>query len=149
VIILQLDGGKLFIDATVFGKGTLSVGTVHTADFVIHFLTFVDLAAVLISGYWHAVRLIFRRFTESIQFLSIRYSSILLRLYYYFCPSLPLLFYALFFDPFKEYPTGTSSFLLAVIAIFIDIIVMAFLYECISRIFHPELVPSPSRKKIK
>lgn len=141
VVILQFNGGWMFIEATKLGTGTLTVGTVHTADALIHFFTFVDLALLLISGYLEAVRYCVSEYVRSDHFAALPSAALLFRIYYYCCPAAPMLLYAIFFDPFEEYPTGQSPVLLSAIGIVLDIGVMALLYEAVVRHFTPALLP--------
>lgn len=141
VVVLQFNGGWMLISATNLGEGTLTVGSVHTADALIHFFTFMDLALLLISGYLQAVRYCVSEYMRSSHFASLPAASVLFRIYYYCCPAAPMLLYTIFYDPFEEYPTGKSPILLSVIGILLDVVVMALLYEAVVRHFVPSLLP--------
>lgn len=102
IIVLQLDDGKPFLDASTLAGGALTLGSVHTFDHIIHTLTALDLFVVLTSGYVYEARIKISVFYKS---LAKRQERAIFNLYYFLVPLLPFAFYACFFNPFTEYST--------------------------------------------
>lgn len=114
IAILQLDSGDLFISATNVDGGSVSVGTAHTFDYIVHTGPVVDLLVLLASGYFVDVRAIA---ANALAVLNKNGEGILFRLYHFIAPALPLSLYCIFFNPFKQYPTDASPFVVTVIAV--------------------------------
>ena len=131
VVVLQLDQGQLFFESTIQGGGQLDVGSVHTGDTLIHFFTVVDMFIVLLSGYFTMARLSLYMFRK-LHGVN-RIQRIAFRCYYYLSPIVPMLLYALFFNPFEEYPTGKSDTFIMCLALVLDLLTMAWLYEVMTR----------------
>lgn len=131
IIILQIGNGWLFVNASTLGTGNVSIGTVHTADAIVHFITVLDLFVVIASGYQTDARWSILLYTNSRQYGG---KNIALRIYYYIAPAVPLLVYTLFFNPFIEYEiTSYSPFFLICSAVVIEVFIMTWLYEIMTR----------------
>lgn len=131
IVILQANYGWLFVDASNLGTGTVSIGTVHTADAIVHYITAIEFFFILVSGYQNDVRISIFYYLNSSEYGS---KYIAFRIYYYIAPMVPLLFYTLFFDPFVEYEiTSCSPLLLIGIAAFIELLIMIWLFEVMTR----------------
>jgi hypothetical protein len=118
IAILQLDSGDLFIAATNIDGGSVSVGTAHTFDYIVHTGPVVDLLVLLASGYFVDIRAIA---AYALAVLNQHGEGFLFRLYHWIAPALPLSLYCIFFNPFQQYPTDASPFVVAVIAVAIYI----------------------------
>lgn len=106
-IVLQLDQGWLFLSATTIAGGTLSVGTVHTFDLLIHAGPVVDLLIILAFDYYIDANQCIRSFAKSIE----HYRHWKILLYYWVSPFLPILLYSCFFNPFVQYPTDGKPYI--------------------------------------
>jgi hypothetical protein len=51
VVILQSNGGALLLRSSTLNGGTHSLGTIHSAHFIVHFLTTIDLLLVLLFNW--------------------------------------------------------------------------------------------------
>jgi len=130
IIITQLDGGWMFLSSSILAGGSVTLGTVHTVDAIVHFFTVIDLLIVLMSGYFEDARwsmFLYRHFKSE------TYDEFAFRIYYIAIPLVPMLIYTLFFNAFKEYPTDTSPIILIAVAIALLIIFMTWLYEAMTR----------------
>ncbi len=114
IVILQLDSGDLFIAATNVDGGSVSVGTAHTFDYIVHTGPVVDLLVLLASGYFVDIRAIA---ADALRVLHEHREAFLFRLYYWVVPVLPMALYSVFFNPFQQYPTDTSPYAVMAIAV--------------------------------
>ncbi len=136
IIILHISGGWMLVEATTLGTGTLNIGAVHTADAIVHFFTVVDFFIVLVAGYLYDARASIAHFLEYLNRHHDPSHCLAYRIYFYLSPAIPMFIYTLFFNPFKEYPTGKSPFLIAVLALIINLLVMIWLYAAMTRQRH-------------
>lgn len=149
VTIVQLNGGWIMIEATVLGTGSVSVGTAHTADVVIHVLTVIDLFVVLLSG--HAER-IARDSARHLGDGAPEQGAPLgrwLALYAYYVLSVwvPALVYACVYDPFYEYPMGDVSAKLMLSAVFLAAaVIMSFFFWAVGA-RHAKVSASSAREQ--
>lgn len=149
VIILQLDGGWLMFVATQAGGGLYTLGTIHSADAFIHFFPLFDLFALLLAGYLSVARCTIRLHLKHLYQRCIAMQPslgpILYRIFFYLSPGIPLVAYALFFNPFDEYPVPRrySRTSLLILAASIGLVVMAWFYEVITRSFCPLTITEP------
>jgi magnesium-transporting ATPase (P-type) len=123
-VVLQLDEGWLLWSATYFGGGHMSVGSVHTFDFLIHAVPVIDFLIVLVRDYFIDANTCVRSFTEFIP----NYSHWKLLMYYYIAPFIPISVYCCFFDPFREYPTDTNPLIAVGFGGLFYFIVMTYTY---------------------
>lgn len=143
IIILQLDGGWLMFTATQAGGGPYTLGTIHSADAFVHFFPVFDLFALFISGYLSMARCTIRTHLHHLYQKCIwdqpSLRPLLYRIFVYISFCIPLTPYAIFFNPFEEYPIprrySHSSLLL--LAASIGFFVMAWFYEVVTRSFCP------------
>lgn len=125
IAILQLDAGDLFISATNVDGGSVSVGTAHTFDYIVHIGPVVDLLVLLASGYFVDVRTIA---ANTLNVFNTRGEAVIFKMYHLVVPVLPLSVYCLFFNPFQEYPTGISPYITMLIAVGIYIPTVLWYY---------------------
>ena len=130
ILVEQLDSGRLLLAATTLGGGSLSLGTVHTFDNLIHTFTVFDLLLVLISGYLTEARIAVRLFQQS---LSERAHRILFVVYFFAVPALPFSIYCIFFNPFREYPTPASPAISLSFAAVVYLLIVWFFYAALTR----------------
>jgi hypothetical protein len=104
-VVLQLDQGWLFLSATTIAGGSLSVGTVHTFDLLIHCGPVVDFMFVLVFDYYIDANHCFRTFRASVP----NFNHFLGLMYYYLAPLIPLCIYAFFFNPLTQYPDDSPG----------------------------------------
>ncbi len=125
MIILQLDGGWLFISATELGGGTLSVGTVHNFDIIIHVFTVISLLFIAFFGYGVDVRNCFATFydAQNNYKMKVWFSG-----YFLFAPLIPIGIYSCFYNPIEQYPTDSPSFVPILIGSFIYLLIVLSLY---------------------
>lgn len=123
IAILQLDSGDLFISATNIDGGSVSVGTAHTFDYIVHTGPVVDLLVLLASGYFVDVRAVA---AYALAVLDKHGETILFRLYHLTAPALPLTLYCIFFNPFHQYPTDASPFVATIIAVGIYVTIVVW-----------------------
>lgn len=114
IVILQLDSGDLFIAATNVDGGSVSVGTAHTFDYIVHTGPVIDLLVLLASGYLVDVRAIA---ADALRVLDKNRETFLFSLYYWCVPVLPMALYSVFFNPFQQYPTDASPYVVMAIAV--------------------------------
>jgi hypothetical protein len=126
IVILQLDGGALFIRATVFAGGTHSVGTVHTVDQIVHTFPAIDIIVLLLCGFLQDARHISRRFYKALQGGSQRF---MFALFYFVGPLIPFALYSCFFNPFREYPTHITNIVPLSIGVVIYVLILWVLYR--------------------
>lgn len=124
MVVLQMDDGWQMLAATILGGGSLSLGSVHTLDWLIHSGPLVILLIVLWRTYGNDANLCVREFLES-GHGKIKHWQLLL--YYYVAPLLPITFYMLFFNPVQQYPTSAPILAIGLGVIFYFII-MTFAY---------------------
>jgi hypothetical protein len=129
ILILQLDEGQLFISATYIDGGTLSVGTVHTFDNIIHTFPVLDFLVILVSGYIKEARFIMTTFSRS---LSSRFERITFVAYFFLGPLLPFSLYCIFFNPFEEYPTDVDDLVPLVIGLLIYNLIALWVYTLLT-----------------
>jgi hypothetical protein len=129
LVILQLDEGDLFIAATNVDGGSVSVGTAHTFDYIVHTGPVVDLLVLLASGYLVDVRAIA---AEALRVLHKSRETLLFRLYYGVVPALTMALYCIFFNPFQQYPTDASPYVVMVIAVGIYITTVWWFYTVVT-----------------
>lgn len=129
ILILQLDDGELFIAATYIDGGTLSVGTVHTLDHVIHTFPVIDFLILLASGYIKEARNVISSFHNSLTNVS---DKIVFLAYYFLGPLLPFALYCCFFNPFREYPTDVNAVIPTSIGTLIYFIIMSWVYSILT-----------------
>ena len=129
ILILQLDQGQLFISATYIDGGTMSVGTVHTMDNIIHTFPVIDFLVVLVSGYIKESRGILVSFHKS---LFETFDKIVFAGYFFFGPLLPFALYCIFFNPFREYPTDVNDIVPMSIGIVIYSFIMFWVYKVLT-----------------
>lgn len=96
-IIVQLND-TIFTADTVLSGGTLSFGTLHTADTVVHVLTFITPLVTLVLGYVQVLRVVVRRTAAQL-------------VYWFGAPLVVVTLYSVIYDPFSTYPTGTPPLL--------------------------------------
>lgn len=104
IIILQLDKGELFIEATDIDGGSVSVGTVHTMDHILHTFIVIDFLIVMLSGYVKYVRKIMHKYYSRIA--DSRWSKFFFFMYHVISPLFPVSIYSMIFNPTEEYPTA-------------------------------------------
>lgn len=126
ILILQLDEGELFISATYIDGGTLSVGTVHTMDNIVHNFPVLDFLIILVSGYIKESRTILGSFHKR---LSERFEKIIFVAYFFLGPLLPFSLYCIFFNPFQEYPTDVNDFVPLVFGVVIYCLIVTWVYS--------------------
>lgn len=129
IAILQLDSGDLFIAATNVDGGSVSVGTAHTFDYVVHTGPVIDLLVMLASGYFIDIRAIA---ANALAVLHKNGEAVLFRLYYWITPVLPLAVYCLFFNPFQQYPTDASPYVVMAIAVGIYIPIVTWYHAVVT-----------------
>lgn len=149
MVVLQMDDGWQFLEATIQGGGVLSVGSVHTLDWLIHSGPLVVLLIVLWRVYGIDANLCVRHFVDSSKG-KVHYWHLLL--YYYVAPLVPLVLYLCFYNPVQQYPTETP--LLAIgLAIIFYFIIMTFIYYSLTSqqlsTFHAYLKINQSAPKKK
>jgi hypothetical protein len=125
IVILQLDGGALFIGATVFAGGSYGVGTVHSADEILHVLPLFDLMLLLLCGFVKDARSVTVTYYKALSDGTHRF---FFTVHYFLGPLIPLAFYACFFNPFREYPTHITDIVPASIGLAIYVLAMWVLY---------------------
>lgn len=121
IIVLYLDHGWLFISATVEGGGEFSAGTVHTFDMIVHVFTVVDLLLVLTGGYIADLRRFFKPYSRRLIFL----------IYFFIAPLIPIGFYSIFFNPLKQYPVDTASYVPILLGLVVHVLVTIYLYSVV------------------
>jgi len=126
ILILQLDEGELFISATYIDGGTLSVGTVHTLDNVVHNFPVLDFLVILVSGYIKESRTILISFHKR---LSERFEKNIFAAYFFLGPLLPFSLYCIFFNPFQEYPTDVNDFIPMTFGVIIYCLIVTWAYS--------------------
>jgi len=126
IIILQLDNGQLFIAATYIDGGSLSPGTVHTLDHIVHTFPLVDFLVVLVSGFVKEVRYFIKAFHSSLKTRGERLGFLA---YFFVAPLVPFALYCCFFNPFKEYPVEVSSFVPLSIGAFTYFLIIWWVYS--------------------
>lgn len=129
IVILQLDSGDLFIAATNVDGGSVSVGTAHTFDYIVHTGPVVDLLILLASGYFVDVRAIA---ADALRVLNENREVILFRLYYWVVPALPMSLYCVFFNPFQQYPTDASPYAVMAIAVGIYLSIVLWFHAVVT-----------------
>lgn len=129
ILILQLDDGELFIAATYIDGGTLSVGTVHTFDHIIHTFPVIDFLILLASGYIKDARHVVHAFLLT---LTEQFEKFIFLFYFYIGPLLPFSTYCCFFNPFREYPTDVNAVIPMTLGSIIYIIIMTWVYSVLT-----------------
>lgn len=129
ILVLQLDNGELFASATTLDGGTASVGTVHTFDYVVHTSPVISLMALLVSGYLVEVRATVDAVQKK---LGERGERIMFFVHYLATPFLPLTLYCSIFNPFHEYPTHASPWLVFFIALLVFILLLTWFWKIVT-----------------
>lgn len=103
IIVLQMDDGWQLLAATILGGGSLTLGSVHTFDWIIHTGPLVILLVIMWAVYGNDANACIQTFIEALprklnkwQFLP----------YYYVAPLFPITIYMIFFNPVEQYPTS-------------------------------------------
>jgi hypothetical protein len=122
IVVLYLDHGWLFISATIEGGGQYSAGTVHTFDMIVHVFTVVDLLLVLTGGYIADLRKFYQNTT---------FHQYLFFVYFFLTPLIPVGIYSIFYNPIKEYPVDTASYVPILIGIALHSLVTVYIYNVI------------------
>ena len=129
ILILQLDQGELFISATYIDGGTLSVGTVHTMDNIVHTFPVLDFLIILVSGYIKESRTVLVSFHRH---LSESFEKIIFVAYFFIAPLLPFSLYCIFFNPFQEYPTDVNDIIPLSFGVIIYCLIMIWVYSLLT-----------------
>lgn len=103
IIVLQMDDGWQLIAATILGGGSLTMGSVHTFDWIIHTGPLVVLLVILWTTYGIDANTCVLSYFE---YLSRRVSKWQFLPYYYIAPLIPITIYMIFFNPVEQYPTS-------------------------------------------
>jgi hypothetical protein len=119
LLVLQLDHGDMFAQATTLAGGSVSVGTAHTFDYLVHTSPVISILALLVSGYLTEVRAIVHAVQKN---LNARGEHLVFLVHYIAAPVLPLSLYCSIFNPFREYPMHASSVLVFFIALIVFLI---------------------------
>lgn len=129
IVILQLDSGDLFIAATNVDGGSVSVGTAHTFDYIVHTGPVVDLLVLMASGYLVDVRAVA---ADALRVLQENREVIFFRMYYWIVPALPMALYCVFFNPFQQYPTDASPYAVMAIAVGIYVPIVLWYHSIVT-----------------
>lgn len=121
IIIIQLDGWIL-IEETVFGVGSLTVGDLHTGDYLVHVLPLLEIYWIVFAGLHFYVNQALLTHEQNSR------NHKLYIVYWLLCPLLLMLAFSLFFDAPSEYPTGLPRVVCILIVVVACIIYMAFSY---------------------
>lgn len=129
IIVLQMDDGWQLLAATILGGGSLSLGSVHTFDWLIHSGPLVVLLIVLWGVYGsdasHCVKAFINTAPKKIKIWHAL-------LYCYAAPFLPIGIYLIFFNPIDQYPTSSPYLTIGLGIISFFIIMTLFFFTLVS-----------------
>lgn len=126
LVVLEMDGGELFITATTFDGGFLDVGTVHTLDHLVHTFTLISFLMLLCSGYIDIIRGVIRNVSKQMRATS--FERFIFIGYFFVVPITPLALYSSIFNPTHEYPTEVNPVYPVLIGIALYIIIQWWIY---------------------
>jgi len=98
--VILANNGYLFVSATEFGYGQVSVGTAHFGDFIMHPLPLFLLLFLLVTGLVAQFRAVVSSYIQT----ELRpLSTFVYMMYWFFSPLSFTLLYLVFFNPVREY----------------------------------------------
>jgi len=108
IVLVIAINDEIYINGSVYqpipGKKPYTFGEIHTGDWVLHPVPFVEVAVVMYIYYQSYMRMLFYHFTRSRS----RDEVLLYFFFFEFAGALPLVIYSIPADPLKRYPTGLS-----------------------------------------
>lgn len=129
IIVLQMDDGWQMLAATILGGGSLTLGSVHTLDWIIHTGPLVVLLIIMWAVYGNDANTCIVSFFNS---LPKKFRPWHFLPYYYAAPLFPITIYMLFFNPVEQYPTSAPILTLGLGVISYFIIMTTLFFTLIS-----------------
>lgn len=126
IVIVQLNDG-VFLKTTTQNEGTNSVATIHTGDWLLHQLPFVELLLIVLV-LWPTAVVIFHNFWRQMS----TSSRVAYTIYFHLSALLVLSFYMINIDYSVNYPSDLSAkaiwALTIVLALLVELFLFGFLY---------------------
>lgn len=145
IIVLQMDDGWQLLAATILGGGSLSLGSVHTFDWLIHSGPLVVILIVLWTVYGHdASGFVIQLMNTNPRKIKTWHAL----LYCYAAPFLPIGLYLIFFNPIDQYPTSSPYLTIGLGIISYFIIMTLFFFTMISNQLSTFLPDIQRREKL-